>query len=39
LTKQWHGLATRYDKLTITYRAAIVLAARVTWSRIGDAPY
>lgn len=31
LTKQWRGLATR---LAITYRAAIVLAARITWSRI-----
>lgn len=25
LTKQWRGLATRYDKLAITYRAAVVL--------------
>lgn len=33
-TKQWRGLATRYDKLAITYRAAIVLAACITWTRI-----
>ncbi len=34
LIKQWRGLATRYDKLAITYRAAVVLAACLTWSRI-----
>ena len=34
LTKQWRGLATRYDKLAITYRAAVILAACLTWSRI-----
>lgn len=34
LTKQWRGLATRYDKLAITYRAAVILAACITWSRI-----
>lgn len=33
LIKQWRGLATN-DKLAITYRAAIVLAACITWSRI-----
>lgn len=33
-TKQWRGLATRYDKLAITYRAAVVLAACITWTRI-----
>lgn len=38
LTKQWRGLATRYDKLAITYRAAVILAACITWSRIGDTP-
>jgi len=27
LTKQWRGLATRYNKLAITYRAAVILAA------------
>ncbi|MBM9469626.1 transposase, partial [Nakamurella leprariae] len=34
LTKQWRGLATRYDKLAVTYRAAVILAACITWSRI-----
>ena len=34
LVKQWRGLATRYDKLAITYRAAVVLSACLTWSRI-----
>ncbi len=32
--KQWRGLATRYDKLAITYRAAVVLSAILTWLRI-----
>lgn len=31
--KQWRGLATRYDKLAITYRAAVVLSAILTWLR------
>lgn len=34
LTKQWRGLATRYDKLAITYRAAVVLAACITWTQL-----
>jgi transposase len=34
LTKQWRGLATRCDKLAITYRAAVVLATCITWTRI-----
>lgn len=40
LNKQWRGIATRYDKLAITYRAAAVLHACVTWTRIhiGDTP-
>lgn len=39
LTKQWRALATRYDKLAITYRAATVLSACITWSRLlGDMP-
>ena len=39
LTKHWRGLATRYDKLAITYRAATVLSACITWSRLlGDMP-
>lgn len=37
LLKQWRGLATRYDKLAIVYRAAVVLSACITWTRhIGD---
>lgn len=31
--KQWRGLATRYDKLAITYRAAVVINAILTWLR------
>ena len=27
------ALATRYDKLAITYRAAVVLSACITWTR------
>lgn len=39
LTKQWRGLATRYDKLAITYRAAAVLQTCIRWLRIlGDTP-
>jgi transposase len=39
LLKQWRGLATRYDKLAIVYRAAVVLSACITWTRhIGDTP-
>ncbi|MFC2689145.1 MAG: IS5 family transposase [Propionibacterium freudenreichii] len=33
LAKQWRGLATRYDKLATTYRAAVMLAAVITWLR------
>lgn len=29
--KQWRGLATRYDKLAIVYRAAVVLDAVIAW--------
>lgn len=29
--KQWRGLATRYDKHAITYRAGVVLRAITTW--------
>lgn len=32
--KQWRSLATRYDKLAITFRAAWVLGACLAWSRI-----
>lgn len=39
LLKQWRGLATRYDKLAIVYRAAVVLSACITWTRhIRDTP-
>lgn len=39
LTKQWRGLATRYDKLALTYRAAAVLQACIRWLRLlGDTP-
>lgn len=39
LAKQWRGLATRYDKLAITYRAAAVLHACIRWLRLlGDTP-
>lgn len=31
--KQWRGLATRYDKLAITYRAAVMICAILTWLR------
>jgi len=31
--KQWRGLATRYDKHAITYRAAVVLHAVIVWAR------
>lgn len=30
--KQWRGLATRYDKYAIIYRAAVVLNAVVAWT-------
>jgi transposase len=31
VTKQWRGLATRYDKLATVYRAAAVLRAITLW--------
>lgn len=31
--KQWRGLATRFDKLAIVYRAAAVLHAAISWTR------
>ena len=31
--KQWRGLATRYDKHALTYRAAELLQAVITWTR------
>ena len=37
--KQWRGLATRYDKLAIVYRAAAVLNAVIRWlKRLRDTP-
>jgi putative transposase len=37
--KQWRGLATRYDKLALTYRGGVVLGAIVTWLRaLRDTP-
>ena len=34
LDATWRGLATRYDKLAVTYRAGVVIAAILTWLRI-----
>lgn len=31
--KQWRGLATRYDKLALTYRSGAVLHAVITWAK------
>lgn len=31
--KQWRGLVTRYDKIAIIYRAAVVISAILTWLR------
>lgn len=37
--KQWRALATRYDKLAITYRAGALLRAILIWlDAIGDTP-
>ena len=39
LIKQWRGIATRYDKLAVTYRAGAVLHACLTWATLfGDMP-
>jgi len=39
LLKQWRGLATRYDKYAINYRAAVTISAVLTWLRaLGDTP-
>lgn len=32
LLKQWRGIATRFDKLAIVYRAAALLHAAITWT-------
>ena len=38
-SKQWRGLATRYDKLAIVYRGGAVLSAITVWLRaLGDTP-
>lgn len=35
--KQWRGVATRYDKLALTYRGGAVLGAVITWlGELGD---
>lgn len=37
--KQWRGIATRYDKLAMTFRAAVVLNAVIAWTRLlSDTP-
>lgn len=37
--KQWRGIATRYDKLALTYRGGAVLRAITLWlKRLGDTP-
>lgn len=37
--KQWRGLATRYDKLAIMYRAAVVLNGVIAWlQHLADTP-
>ena len=36
LAKQWRGLATRYNKLAITYRAAYILCACIAWTRASE---
>ena len=39
LFKQWRGLATRYDKLALTYRGGVVLRAITIWlKQLGDTP-
>ena len=37
--KQWRGVATRYDKLALTYRGGVVLRAIIIWAKaLGDTP-
>lgn len=37
--KQWRSLATRYDKLALTYRGGVVLRAITIWLKaLGDTP-
>lgn len=38
-TKQWRGLATRYDKHAIVYRAAVLIHVMTAWTRqLSDTP-
>ena len=32
-TKQWSGLATRYDKHAIIYRAAVLIHTTIAWTK------
>jgi transposase len=37
--KQWRGLATRYDKHAVTYRAAVILNTVIAWTQhLSDTP-
>jgi transposase len=37
--KQWRGLATRYDKHAIVYRAAVLIQAAIAWTQqLSDTP-
>lgn len=39
LLKQWRGIATRYDKLATTYRAATLLHGVIAWTKhLSDTP-
>ena len=29
--KQWRGIATRYEKRAVNYRAAVIIAALMLW--------
>jgi transposase len=29
--KQWHGLATRYEKRVVNYRAMVIIASIAIW--------
>jgi len=38
-TKQWRGLATRYDKHAVIYRAAALIHAIIAWTKtLSDTP-
>ena len=38
-TKQWRGLATRYDKHAIAYRAAVLIHTTIAWTKaLSDTP-